>query len=79
MEDYKGVGFISYAHYRANSCGMVDAATMESLGGHFKGIFPMGLIGSLLPAHTEQKFTRFFKKDPQNPNVVKVTAYKGHG
>ncbi|XP_069944179.1 acyl-coenzyme A thioesterase 1 isoform X2 [Cherax quadricarinatus] len=78
MEDYKGVGFISYAHYRANSCGMVDAATMESLGGHFKGIFPMGLIGSLLPAHTEQKFTRFFKKDPQNPNVVKVTAYKGH-
>ncbi|XP_071530949.1 acyl-coenzyme A thioesterase 1-like [Panulirus ornatus] len=51
---------------------------MESLGGHYKGILPMGLIGSLLPAPKEYKHTRFFKRDVENPSIVKVTVHLGH-
>ncbi|XP_071530952.1 acyl-coenzyme A thioesterase 1-like [Panulirus ornatus] len=78
MKDTRGVHFLSYAHYRANESGQVDLATMESLGGHYKGIFPMGLIGSLLPAPEEYRYTRFFKRDVQNPSIVKVTVHRGH-
>ncbi|XP_042218789.1 acyl-coenzyme A thioesterase 1-like isoform X4 [Homarus americanus] len=78
MKDSKGINFLSYAHYRADSSGQVDVSKLESLGGHYKGIFPMGLIGSLVPAPNEYKYTRFFKRDVENPNIVKMTVHKGH-
>lgn len=59
----------TYMH-RADNNGQVDVDTMESLGGSYTGHFPMGLIGTLHPAPSEYKFTRFFKRDVLNPNVV---------
>lgn len=43
---------------------------MESLGGVYKGVFHMGLIGSLSPALQKHKYERYFKKDVENPNTV---------
>ena len=57
---------------RANAEGEVDVTTMESLGGQYEGVFPMGLIGNLLPAFNEFKYTRFFKRDVENPNLVSM-------
>ncbi|XP_068211022.1 acyl-coenzyme A thioesterase 1-like isoform X3 [Palaemon carinicauda] len=78
MKDVRNVQFVSYAHYRANGNGEVDVNEMKSLGGQYKGLFPMGLFGSLVPAPNEYKYTRFFKKDVENPNIVTVGVYDGH-
>ncbi|XP_069999582.1 acyl-coenzyme A thioesterase 1-like isoform X2 [Penaeus vannamei] len=78
MKDTRNVQYISTAHYRADSNGKVDVDTMESLGGSYTGHFPMGLIGTLHPAPSEYKFTRFFKRDVVNPNIVELSVYDGH-
>ncbi|XP_050722538.1 uncharacterized protein LOC127001642 isoform X21 [Eriocheir sinensis] len=69
MTDSRGVPFFSYSHYKANDNGHVDVNTMESLGGSYKGLFPMGPIATLSPMLQKHKYTRFFKKDVENPNV----------
>lgn len=78
MKDVRDVHFLSYAHYRADSDGQVDVEVMESLGGYYEGVFPMGLIGSLLPAPNEYKYTRFFKRDVEHPNLVTLSVHGGH-
>ncbi|XP_050702390.1 acyl-coenzyme A thioesterase 1-like isoform X1 [Eriocheir sinensis] len=78
MTDSQGVAFFSYSHYKANDNGHVDVNTMESLGGSYKGLFPMGPIATLSPMLQKHKYTRFFKKDVENPNVVTLSAFKGH-
>ncbi|XP_047491952.1 acyl-coenzyme A thioesterase 1-like isoform X2 [Penaeus chinensis] len=78
MRDTRNVHYISTAHYRADSNGQVDVDTMESLGGSYTGHFPMGLIGTLHPAPSEYKFTRFFKRDVLNPNIVDLSVFDGH-
>ncbi|KAK3885185.1 hypothetical protein Pcinc_010577 [Petrolisthes cinctipes] len=78
MKDIRGVHFMSYAHFIANDEGKVDVSRMESQGGHYKGHFPMGLIGGLKPAPSEFKYTRFFKRDVETPNEVKVSVHEGH-
>ncbi|XP_045606134.1 acyl-coenzyme A thioesterase 1 isoform X1 [Procambarus clarkii] len=78
MNDSKGLNYMSYAHYRANVDGLVDLDKMESVGGRYRGVFPMGLIGTLMPALCENQFFRFTKKDIEYPNVVTVTVYRGH-
>ena len=55
---------------RADDDGQVDVNTMESIGGSYTGVFPMGLVSSLSPALKKHKFTRFFKRDVENPNIV---------
>lgn len=78
MNDIRGVHYLSYAHYRSNDCGEVDASVMESSGGHYKGIYPMGLIGSLSSAPDKSKYTRFFKRDVENPSIVNLSVHNGH-
>ncbi|XP_066970705.1 acyl-coenzyme A thioesterase 1-like isoform X2 [Macrobrachium rosenbergii] len=78
MKDVRNVHFMSYAHYRADGNGEVDVDVMESLGGEYEGVFPMGLFGSLAPAPNEYKYTRFFKRDVENPNIVTISVHDGH-
>ncbi|XP_063864231.1 acyl-coenzyme A thioesterase 3-like isoform X3 [Scylla paramamosain] len=78
MTDTRGVLFMSFAHYKADGNGQVDVSTMESLGGSYRGVFTMGLLSSLLPALEKHKFTRFFKRDVENPNIVTVSVFQGH-
>ncbi|XP_068211080.1 acyl-coenzyme A thioesterase 1-like isoform X2 [Palaemon carinicauda] len=78
MRDVRNVQFVSYAHYRANGNGEVNVNEMKSLGGQYKGLFPMGLFGSLVPAPNEYKYIRFYKRDVENPNIVTVGVYDGH-
>ncbi|XP_045112613.1 acyl-coenzyme A thioesterase 1-like isoform X2 [Portunus trituberculatus] len=78
MTDTRGVLFMSLAHYRADSNGQVDVSTMESLGGSYRGVFSMGLLSSLSPALKKHKFTRFFKRDVENPNIVTISVFRGH-
>lgn len=78
LKDTRNVHYISTAHYRADNNGQVDVDTMESLGGSYTGHFPMGLIGTLHPAPSEYKFTRFFKRDVLNPNVMELSVIDGH-
>ncbi|XP_050716803.1 acyl-coenzyme A thioesterase 3-like isoform X3 [Eriocheir sinensis] len=69
MTDGRGAPFFSYSHYKADDNGRVDVNTMESLGGSYKGLFPMGPIASLSPMLQKHKNTRFFKRDVK-PNLV---------
>lgn len=78
MTDTRGVLFMSFAHYKADGNGQVDVSTMESVGGSYRGVFPMGLLSSLSPALEKQKFTRFFKRDVENPNIVTMSVFRGH-
>ncbi|XP_063609359.1 acyl-coenzyme A thioesterase 1-like isoform X1 [Penaeus indicus] len=78
MKDTRNVHYISTAHYRADSNGQVDVESMESLGGSYTGHFPMGLIGTLHPAPSEYKFTRFFKRDVLNPNILELSVFDRH-
>ncbi|XP_064092769.1 acyl-coenzyme A thioesterase 1-like isoform X3 [Macrobrachium nipponense] len=78
MKDVRNIHFMSYAHYRADGNGEVDVDVMESLGGEYEGVFPMGLFGSLAPAPNEYKYTRFFKRDVENPNLVTISVHDGH-
>ncbi|XP_050716802.1 acyl-coenzyme A thioesterase 1-like isoform X2 [Eriocheir sinensis] len=77
MTDGRGAPFFSYSHYKADDNGRVDVNTMESLGGSYKGLFPMGPIASLSPMLQKHKNTRFFKRDVK-PNLVTLSAFKGH-
>ncbi|KAK7066069.1 hypothetical protein SK128_013319, partial [Halocaridina rubra] len=54
----------------ANCKGEVDLNKMGSQGGHYEGVFPMGLIGSLLPAPNEYRFSRFISRDVTKPLKV---------
>ncbi|XP_068203081.1 acyl-coenzyme A thioesterase 1-like [Palaemon carinicauda] len=78
MRDVRNAHFVSYAHYRADGNGEIDVDEMKSLGGQYEGLMPMGLLGTLVPAPNEYKYTRFFKRDVENPNVVTVGVYDGH-
>lgn len=78
MKDTRGTEFMAYAHYRADEAGCVDVTKRESLGGSYEGVFPMGLIGCLKPAPHEYQYTRFFKRDVENPNIVDVSVYSSH-
>ncbi|XP_042860645.1 acyl-coenzyme A thioesterase 1-like isoform X3 [Penaeus japonicus] len=78
MKDTRNVHYLSIAHYKADDSGQVDVNTMESLGGSYASLFPMGLIGTLHPAPSEYKFTRFFKRDVVNPNILELSVYDGH-
>lgn len=78
MTDTRGVNFISFAHYKADADGQVDVNTMESIGGSYKGVFPMGLLSSLSPTLKKHKFTRFFKRDVENPNIISLSVFGGH-
>ncbi|KAG0716352.1 Acyl-coenzyme A amino acid N-acyltransferase 2 [Chionoecetes opilio] len=71
-------GFSHQAFQKADDEGQVDVNTMKSLGGSYQGAFPMGLISSMLPALKEEKFTRFFKRDVENPNIVTLSVFMGH-
>ena len=62
---------------RADDTGCVDVTKGESLGGSYEGVFPMGLIGCLKPAPHEYQFTRFFKRDVENPNIVRLIIISG--
>ncbi|XP_050687594.1 acyl-coenzyme A thioesterase 6-like isoform X3 [Eriocheir sinensis] len=78
MPDSREVVIFSYSHYKADDNGRVDVNTMESLGGSYKGLFPMGPIASLSPMLQKHKHRRFFKEDVKKPNLVTLAAFKGH-
>ncbi|XP_064078590.1 acyl-coenzyme A thioesterase 1-like [Macrobrachium nipponense] len=73
-----GVLYMSYAHYRTDENGAVDVDKMESLGGQYEGIFPMGLIGSLVPAPPHYRYIRFIKRVVEKPLVVTLSVHNGH-
>ncbi|XP_066963980.1 acyl-coenzyme A thioesterase 1-like [Macrobrachium rosenbergii] len=77
IED-QGVHYMSYAHYRADENGEVDVDKMESLGGQYEGIFPMGLIGSLVPAPPHYRYVRFIKRVVEKPLLVTISVHNGH-
>uniref|UniRef100_A0A6J0TIJ9 Bile acid-CoA:amino acid N-acyltransferase isoform X1 n=2 Tax=Pogona vitticeps TaxID=103695 RepID=A0A6J0TIJ9_9SAUR len=60
LTDEKGVKFEARAFYRANSAGEVDVKQAPALGGHYQGVWPMGLFCSLKP---EKMFFRLLKRD----------------
>ncbi|XP_076053235.1 acyl-coenzyme A thioesterase 1-like isoform X1 [Oratosquilla oratoria] len=77
-KDVRGAEFMAHAHYRANTQGEVDVTTMESEGGRYTGNFPMGLIAGMAPAPHVYKYTRFFKRDVENPNKIEASVFDGH-
>jgi len=62
----------SQAEFRANESGLVDATSMESRGGTYRGVSPMGLFWSmqLEAAHTNGRTT--FAKTGASPNQVSL-------
>ncbi|XP_064079394.1 acyl-coenzyme A thioesterase 1-like [Macrobrachium nipponense] len=78
MIEDRGVPYMSYAHYRADENGAVDVDKMESLGGQYEGIFPMGLIGSLVPAPPHYRYVRFIKRVVEKPLAVTISVHNGH-
>ncbi|CAL4116917.1 unnamed protein product, partial [Meganyctiphanes norvegica] len=78
IKNGKFVSIIMKRGFRADNNGCVDVSNSESLGGSYNGLFPMGLIGCLKPAPHEYKYTRFFKRDVEKPNIVDVSVYSEH-
>ncbi|XP_076060293.1 acyl-coenzyme A thioesterase 1-like [Oratosquilla oratoria] len=82
--DDKGLPFASHAHYAANNQGTVDLLQQQSLGGRFKGVFPVGLITTLrsTPEVTKKKpklrWARLFKRDVTTPMEYTVSVLDGH-
>ncbi|XP_078064044.1 acyl-coenzyme A thioesterase 1-like [Mustelus asterias] len=76
LRDEKGQLFHSLAFYRADGEGELDPAHSPSLGGHYTGIQPMGLLWSLSPQTT---FTRLVKRDvASSPLSVHIQVFDGH-
>ncbi|XP_055496768.1 acyl-coenzyme A thioesterase 5-like [Leucoraja erinacea] len=50
--------FDSYAHYRADSHGLLDITHSPSLGGDYLGVVPMGLLWTLSPATMEMPYQK---------------------
>ncbi|KAL7646641.1 UNVERIFIED_CONTAM: hypothetical protein RMT77_001892 [Armadillidium vulgare] len=77
-KDPKQRTFITNTHYKSDKDGIVDLSKHPSLGGTFKGLFPMGPIANLRPAPDVPKYTRYFKKDVTTPMTVNFRLLKGH-
>ncbi|XP_078089464.1 acyl-coenzyme A thioesterase 1-like [Mustelus asterias] len=76
LRDQKGQLFQSAALYRADGEGELDPAHSPSLGGHYTGIQPMGLLWSLSP---QTPFTRLVKRDvASSPLSVHIQVFDGH-
>uniref|UniRef100_W5NGJ7 Acyl-coenzyme A thioesterase 1-like n=2 Tax=Lepisosteus oculatus TaxID=7918 RepID=W5NGJ7_LEPOC len=68
----------AFGHYVSDAKGTVKVAEMESLGGSFEGVEPMGLLWSMKPVPGSRPGLRFRKKDVHNPVAVRISVYAGH-
>ncbi|KAL7641360.1 UNVERIFIED_CONTAM: hypothetical protein RMT77_008499 [Armadillidium vulgare] len=76
LQDSRKNKFFSYAHYYADRDGTIDTSHNESYGGHYKGVFQMGLLAGLKPAPDEFQYLRLFKRDVENPNEIEFRLYE---
>ncbi|RXG58627.1 Bile acid-CoA:amino acid N-acyltransferase, partial [Armadillidium vulgare] len=60
----------------ADRDGTIDTSHNESYGGHYKGVFQMGLLAGLKPAPDEFQYLRLFKRDVENPNEIEFRLYE---
>ncbi|XP_067847410.1 acyl-coenzyme A amino acid N-acyltransferase 1-like isoform X2 [Heptranchias perlo] len=71
--------FDSSAQYRADSQGRVDVSRSPSLGGHYRGVVPMGLLWTLSPASMEEPYQKLTKFDLMgSPTLIDLCVHSGH-
>ncbi|NXF34769.1 ACOT5 thioesterase, partial [Nyctibius bracteatus] len=77
LRDETGELFQDCARYQAGDDGELDLAHCPALpGGSFSGLKPMGLLWALQP---QKPFRRLVKQDVQNPFVLQLEVFEGHG
>uniref|UniRef100_A0A2P2I0J9 Acyl-coenzyme A thioesterase 1-like n=2 Tax=Hirondellea gigas TaxID=1518452 RepID=A0A2P2I0J9_9CRUS len=77
INDSKGVTFVALAHYRSDETGTIDVTKQPALGGHFLGLFPMGLFFNIMPNKSDYKHHRFSYKDVTKPLLFDIAVYEG--
>lgn len=65
--------FCSCAHYVTNGIGGVDVQRAVSVGGSYEGVFPAGLLTTLVPAPDELQSLRLYRRDTSLPWRVSGT------
>lgn len=71
-EDDEGRRWRSYAHFRADEAGYVDATAQESRDGTYHGVSPMGLLWSMLLDDPHANGHSTFVKEGVLPNRVSL-------
>ncbi|KAG0726429.1 Acyl-coenzyme A thioesterase 5 [Chionoecetes opilio] len=75
---YRQHGFCSCAHYVTDGAGGVDVRVAESVGGSYEGVFPAGLLTTLVPAPHELSSLRLYRRDTTLPWKIQVSVLDGH-
>ena len=70
-------GFLSHAHYVANSDGEIDVNTMTSYGGSYCGVEPMGLIWSMQSLQLSGAQSESLRC-PKEPFAIVYSLHTGH-
>jgi dienelactone hydrolase len=73
-EDDQGRRWISQAHFRADSAGVIDASVQQSWDGGYRGVAPMGLFWSMESAAASADGSSSFAKSTTSPDCVEFEA-----
>ena len=63
------------AHYITNELGVIDLTRHSSVGGSYKGCYPMGLVTGLSAVLDKYKHIRLHRADPMEPWTVRSNIY----
>ncbi|KAF2364482.1 Acyl-CoA thioester hydrolase/bile acid-CoA amino acid N-acetyltransferase [Trinorchestia longiramus] len=77
ITDCRDVPFTAVAHYRSDDKGVIDLTRMPAIGGHFTGVFPMGLFAAILPVSNKLKDPRFSFRDVTKPQSFELSVFEG--
>ncbi|XP_078262422.1 acyl-coenzyme A thioesterase 5-like [Rhinoraja longicauda] len=72
--------FLSCAHYRADSRGLLDISQSPSLGGDYLGVVPMGFLWTLSPATMEMPYQKLRPHTDLThaPMRIELSLHSGH-
>ncbi|KAF2364481.1 Acyl-CoA thioester hydrolase/bile acid-CoA amino acid N-acetyltransferase [Trinorchestia longiramus] len=77
ITDCRDVPFTAVAHYKSDDKGVIDLTRMPAIGGHFTGVFPMGLFAAILPVSNKLKDPRFSFRDVTKPQTFELSVHEG--